>query len=434
MTIFSTTASLVVKDTCVGGCSVSWELDPKDNNSPSTYLIGTSYYARLHKVPTDLDITALITNGDINFYSSEVEDISDEIVTFSGSQVAQLDKPFYSALSYRLIGDAYDDEGNKLSSVSFEITAGTKEVRASVSCYAVLLVSYTTKYAKYRFSAPSEGPTVLVAWATCSDDTKAHATLSVEIKESGVSECLIATIEIDTSSVDGAEADTEGKKLFRVYASGEYDVYVTTGSLSSRGSKDEQVDGEWVVGYQHSFNASKPVYKLKSQTKKGGNLSRLYVENYQLKSVTNPDDAVVNGIPPGTGAYVIDYITRYAEYLISGNEGEYAEGVIVVRNSSYVEGSNCSEYFFQTFTLGVPEGVEKVDVTFLYKDFVTGEILPNAKVWVDNIFRGLTDANGEIFITGVSTDITHAIRATKEGYLNTVSDSLANDTFIARSE
>ena len=439
MTIHTTTASLVVRKTCgEESCSLSWEIKASDNNNISTYLVGTTYYARLYKVPWDLDETVFITNGSINLYSSETKTISEEILTFSGGQIQTLSNPFYEALSYSLIGDAFDIDGNKLSSVQFEVTPGTTEIKASVSCYAVLRVSYKTRYGIYRFSSPSAGTISLVALAECSEGIKTNASLNVEIKTDGSSGCLIISTEAVTPDEDDLKKDGQGnilpQILIKVYGAnrGDISVYATVGSIRSAGILKTETITEYVVGIKGSFSASKPIYSLTRQTKKGGNLSSLYVEDGQLKSIMNPDDEVINGIPPGTGAYEIKYTIRYLKYFISASS--YQEGVFVIKNKNYIEDSGCAEYFFQTFTLGVAEGVKKVSVTIIYKDFVTGETLDEATVWVDNKKIGVTNVNGEIFIPNISTDINHSIRAKKKGYLDTDSDSLANDTFIVRSE
>ena len=53
-----------------------------------------------------------------------------------------------------------------------------------------------------------------------------------------------------------------------------------------------------------------------------------------------------------------------------------------------------------------------------------------ASVSVDGSVKGTTDASGKITIHGVTIGETHTLVASKEGYLTTDSDSLANDSFI----
>ena len=74
--------------------------------------------------------------------------------------------------------------------------------------------------------------------------------------------------------------------------------------------------------------------------------------------------------------------------------------------------------------------VQTTTVTLIYKDFVTGEVLEGVSVYVDGSSKGTTNASGEITIYGVSVNVVHSLKASREGYLTTDSDSLANDSFI----
>jgi len=74
--------------------------------------------------------------------------------------------------------------------------------------------------------------------------------------------------------------------------------------------------------------------------------------------------------------------------------------------------------------------VQTTSVTLLYKDFVTGAVLEGVSVSVDGVRKGTTNAKGEITIYDIRTNRTHTLKASKEGYLTTDSDSLANDSFV----
>lgn len=75
----------------------------------------------------------------------------------------------------------------------------------------------------------------------------------------------------------------------------------------------------------------------------------------------------------------------------------------------------------------------KTSVTLVYKDFVTGSPIEGASVFVDDKSVGTTNAGGSITVSGITTNVTHNIKASKEGYLTTDSDSLSNDSFIINS-
>jgi len=77
--------------------------------------------------------------------------------------------------------------------------------------------------------------------------------------------------------------------------------------------------------------------------------------------------------------------------------------------------------------------VQTTSVTLVYKDFVTGEVIEGVSVTVDGSGKGTTNATGQITIHGITTNEVHTIKASKEGYLTTDSDSLANDSFIINS-
>ena len=88
-----------------------------------------------------------------------------------------------------------------------------------------------------------------------------------------------------------------------------------------------------------------------------------------------------------------------------------------------------------TYEIGeLGDGQTSYDITIVYRDFVTGAPLEEASVRLDNTYIGETNDSGEILLKAVTSGIKHTIRATKVGYLNSASDSLANDTFMIRED
>jgi len=95
--------------------------------------------------------------------------------------------------------------------------------------------------------------------------------------------------------------------------------------------------------------------------------------------------------------------------------------------------SSSSESFSSSSSFSVSSSasiVQTTTVTLIYKDFVTGEVISDVIVSVDGEGRGSTDSTGKITIHGITTNIVHTLKASREGYLTTDSDSLANDSFI----
>jgi len=70
------------------------------------------------------------------------------------------------------------------------------------------------------------------------------------------------------------------------------------------------------------------------------------------------------------------------------------------------------------------------DVTLIYKDFVNGQQIEGATVFLNGVKKGITDSSGSITLYDVKVNTVHKIKATKDGYLNTDSDSLSNDSFM----
>jgi len=434
MTVFTSSNLQILKSCSEKDCSLNWDIIAEDNKSPECYLLGTAYFIRLYKIPTDLDVTVFSTNGSVILDSSVDESIIDEYVIFTGEQIGNLSKPYYSSFSYTLIGNAYKSDGTVISNITFTITPGTKEIKASTPCYAVILVNYISTYKKYRFSGSSLGNLLIVATATCENENQVSSTETVLIKSGCAGECLSVLIDIDTSSDTGAAYDAQGSKLFLVYGVGKEDICVaaTRGSVSFLDSYEEQIEEE-ITGTKSSFSATKYVYSIIEQIPIGkSNVSSLYIENGNLKMSTNPGDLEIECIPPGCGSIKIKYLTKCLRYLVTSSEP--GNGIFVVKDLNYDETSDCDQYFFSTYSIGTEAGIQIYDITLIYKDFVTGETLSDAQVWVDNVYRGTTDINGEILVKGLSADIQHSAKASKIGYLTTDSDSLANDNFIIRSK
>ena len=430
-----TSISLDIVENCIqtgpGSCSLQWDLVDEDNDSPECLLIGTSFLIRLYESPETLSVQTFNSNGTINYIEDILENITDEYVVFSGEQTSDLSKVMHSGFSSVLIGNAYGVNGEVLSSVTFTIQKGTKQILASVPCYAIIKVGYTSIYSSYKFSGNSEGKLILVAIATCESNNNEQVidTIDIDLWESCENadddRCLDIEIKIDTSSEEGSNYDNQGSKLIKVWGAtiGQISYAATLGSVTFLGSIDDIIEEDISGCGADGFNTSDKVHGIVSQSVISGNLNSFVVEDGELKMLTGGDP--VGGVPKGYGTLRIKYVTRCLKFLIESSRD--GKGVFIVDDNTYEEcGITCQEY-----ELGEDAGDEKLyDITIIYKDFVTGAPIGEARVWVDDKYIGQTNADGEIDIEQISAGKKHLIRASRPGYLNTDSDSLTNDSFI----
>lgn len=83
------------------------------------------------------------------------------------------------------------------------------------------------------------------------------------------------------------------------------------------------------------------------------------------------------------------------------------------------------------FSIEIPDLTEGLpeprNIALKIVDRDSGNLLDGALVWIDEVYRGTTDANGVLFIDGIMTG-SHTIRSTKTGFIDTDLDNLYNDT------
>ena len=66
-------------------------------------------------------------------------------------------------------------------------------------------------------------------------------------------------------------------------------------------------------------------------------------------------------------------------------------------------------------------------------DYTTSAVVADVSVYVDGTLIGTTDASGDITVTDVAEG-THIIRITKDGYVDSLYDDLANDYVVVESD
>ncbi len=133
-----------------------------------------------------------------------------------------------------------------------------------------------------------------------------------------------------------------------------------------------------------------------------------------------------------TGTDVGKAILTAAGECPSGNEVSSTTEVefIEISSSSFSSSSSFNSTAFDVST----SLAAVVDVTLSYKDFVTGAGIVGANVYLNGTKKGTTDDTGKIVLKGLRANKIYKVKATKEGYLSTDSDSLANDQFIVPLE
>ena len=77
--------------------------------------------------------------------------------------------------------------------------------------------------------------------------------------------------------------------------------------------------------------------------------------------------------------------------------------------------------------LGVREDSERLrDIVIHVHEFVSDVELSGVSVYLDDVLKGTTDANGELAISSVETG-GHSIKLTKTNYVDSDEDEIAND-------
>jgi hypothetical protein len=68
------------------------------------------------------------------------------------------------------------------------------------------------------------------------------------------------------------------------------------------------------------------------------------------------------------------------------------------------------------------------DITFIIKDYTTETVLSGVNIYVDGVYKGLTDSDGKLTVRNVAVG-DHTLRMTKANYDDSDTDSLSNDSF-----
>lgn len=121
-----------------------------------------------------------------------------------------------------------------------------------------------------------------------------------------------------------------------------------------------------------------------------------------------------------TGILKLSYETSYDLADVTSNKPTY---ILVSAKAEGLEGD-----FVLDFTEGYLTDVYNRDVVMTVKDACTREVLPDATVYVNEVYAGKTDSMGILRLGSMKTD-TYSLKIVKEGYLDTDKDNIRNDWF-----
>ena len=106
------------------------EIVDEDNNNAECYVPNTDYYVRLYRTKEEVSVIALMNVGHISLENSYVqENISEEVIFFSGSNSAASKKFIQGNFQYTPIGQIYTIEGDVYSG-GLSPTVGGNNVNA----------------------------------------------------------------------------------------------------------------------------------------------------------------------------------------------------------------------------------------------------------------------------------------------------------------
>lgn len=436
-------------------CSLSWEIKEEDNGGSIDYEPGKTFFVRLYSTSNiERLITFISTNrSGLGLVAEDAVDYigieEDVYITFTGSSSASLTYQYRSNFNYTIFGSIYNSLGESINP-SFGINESS--IVSSENCYGVIKVSYVTSYDLYAFSLPDYGTYLITAIGTCSSGSTS-STMTVECSkeedddEENAKSCGL-NIEVNSEDNGGTSAYEVGKTYTaRLYSGSDIDSPNVFNSLGTISLKSSGVTG--VVGDFSSDDTDDKVYVSFTGGKTtslpfpyGGGFSSKAVGGFYgvdgnkigIPSFAISEDTLTANVKC-FGILELEYTTSYDEYSFRAN----SIGQAILGASNVCGGERVTTSVTLTISSeGTDTGSstsgsstsQKVSITFVYKDFVTGEVISGAQVFVDGTKKGTTDDSGKITIEDLDANKTYNLRATKDGYLDTDSDSLSNDQFV----
>lgn len=154
---------------------------------------------------------------------------------------------------------------------------------------------------------------------------------------------------------------------------------------------------------------------------------RLKFPAVNVLSVSPSDDGVfpyvggrqVNFLQKKLASIAVTYETSFDVIEITGTRQGYA----VLR----VEGAGAAAYIAVDYTEDEIDSSSRI-VILTARDAASREIIPNAEIFLNGSYRGLTDGGGMINLGRLKKGL-YSLLVKKEGYLDTDKDNLRNDSF-----
>lgn len=426
-------------------CELSLEENSDDNEgSPE---VGKTTQLRLFQGSDLTQLNLVATNGAATIGGTDSATIGideDVYVTFTGSRMASLSPPATGRVTIETIGSAYKKDGSACSPV-YTFTAN--EIISNVEVYAVLKVSYIATYTVINVIPSEIGTVMIIDIAACASGETVTASTSITVAAPGEGDS-----DDDESSCDlsieliAATGDSGYNLGINHYAKVRYGSDVesikainTNGTLSLNSSNESEYISE-SISFQGTNTASLPQKYVSGLIYTA--IGAFYDKTGSL--IGTPTLSISEGEASVDkecfGSYNVSYYSSYDLYTWAGDE--IGEGILSVISTCSEESINASVSFeieeegFSSCCCSCVSSTAELtntNITLVYKDFITGNVLEGVKVSLNGVAKGVTDSNGAITLPGVKIGEQHGIKGEKEGYLNTDSDSLSNDAFIIQA-
>jgi len=249
------------------------------------------------------------------------------------------------------------------------------------------------------------------------------ASLEVTVSEYCDAELMsicVLVMELDDEYNAGKSCFSIGEDAYyRIYGNVDYTSKSTLGTpRRDSAGVGETIEDEYVIFSSWIGSASKPINSILNYEWVGKSLGTVH----KVKG-TNSLTAD-RSKHDGYGVIRLNYTTRYDRWKISSPE----EADVVV----YALGKPPCEDTSASLTIEFRENCAESEdnyVTLTFKNYNTGELIVGASVWVDGVYRGLTNSQGKLYL-GLMAGGTHTVRATHPNYSPTQADLLGNDYFV----
>ena len=290
--------------------------------------------------------------------------------------------------------------------------------------------TYNVNYRDFTLKADETGEYTAMFYFS---DKSASAIYSFTVVPSdGEGPFITSKDKCDSIVIEKASPDTitPGTVVYiNVYGSEKpYNAYSSAGTpdfvIQSSDKKNEEVvfsNGEATLSYPIDTSLRHPVFKF---FRMSPNVS--YRNGVKQISVQPWVDNISYRSVPCT----VTYYTSYYQYKITVPSLWTLSTFDVWFEFSYCE--------IKSISLTVSEVDSELDtrtrdITINVKDYATEITIEGATIYVDGSWKGATDAEGNITLKDIAVG-DHTIKITKNGYLDSDLDDLANDTFTVSAE